>query len=92
MTGAVENLKVFHRGRMRLKACLLAVMSGLAGAETYGDPGVTVGSRRHALRSMDVGNKVIGRGGVMLFVVYVLQSVCAYFMEVGLHFFSRWDL
>ncbi|CAN0528170.1 unnamed protein product, partial [Ectocarpus sp. 12 AP-2014] len=39
MVHAAENLRGFHRGRMRLKACLLAVMSGLASPETYGhDP------------------------------------------------------
>ncbi|CAN0335176.1 unnamed protein product, partial [Laminaria digitata] len=61
LTRAVENLKGFHRGRMRLKACLLAVMTGLAGPETYGgDPDVTVGSRRQALKFMDTGGKVRG--------------------------------
>ena len=64
LTRAVENLKGFHRGRMRLKACLLAVMTGLAGPETYGgDPDVTVGSRRQALKFMDTGGKVRGFDG-----------------------------
>ncbi|CAM9702899.1 unnamed protein product, partial [Ascophyllum nodosum] len=57
MTGAAENLRVFHRGRMRLKACLLAVMTGLAGPDAYIDPTATVGSRRQALKFMDVGLK-----------------------------------
>ncbi|CAN0388810.1 unnamed protein product, partial [Hapterophycus canaliculatus] len=51
MVHAAENLRGFHRGRMRLKACLLSVMSGLAGPETYGeDPDSTVGSRTGALK------------------------------------------
>lgn len=58
MTLAAENLRGFHRGRMRLKACLLAVMTGLAGPDAYSDPLATVGSRRQALRFMDVGCKV----------------------------------
>ncbi|CAM9281014.1 unnamed protein product [Ectocarpus sp. 6 AP-2014] len=54
MVHAAENLRGFHRGRMRLKACLLAVMSGLASPETYGhDPKSTVGSRTGALKWMD---------------------------------------
>ncbi|CAN0111198.1 unnamed protein product, partial [Ectocarpus fasciculatus] len=54
MVHAAENLRGFHRGRMRLKACLLAVMSGLAGPETYGhNPKSTVGSRTGALKWMD---------------------------------------
>lgn len=59
MVHAAENLRGFHRGRMRLKACLLAVMSGLAGSATYGsDPKSTVGSRTGALKWMDIGGKV----------------------------------
>ncbi|CAN0417359.1 unnamed protein product [Pylaiella littoralis] len=58
MVHAAENLRGFHRGRMRLKACLLAVMSGLAGSATYGsDPKSTVGSRTGALKWMDIGGK-----------------------------------
>ncbi|CBN80221.1 calcium/calmodulin-dependent protein kinase IV [Ectocarpus siliculosus] len=54
MVHAAENLRGFHRGRMQLKACLLAVMSGLASPETYGhDPKSTVGSRTGALKWMD---------------------------------------
>lgn len=63
MVHAAENLRGFHRGRMRLKACLLAVMSGLAGPETYGgDPDATVGSRTGALKWMDVDGKVRAEG------------------------------
>lgn len=59
MVHVAENLRGFHRGRMRLKACLLAVMSGLAGPDTYAsDPKSTVGSRTGALKWMDVGGKV----------------------------------
>lgn len=60
MVHAAENLRGFHRGRMRLKACLLAVMSGMAGPDTYeSDPKSTVGSRTGALKWMDAGGKVL---------------------------------
>lgn len=71
MVHAAENLRGFHRGRMRLKACLLAVMSGLASLETYDDPASTVGSRTGALKWMDVGDKVC----VCVRVIFLLAPV-----------------
>ena len=78
MVHAAENLRGFHRGRMRLKACLLAVMSGLAGPDTYAsDPKSTVGSRTGALKWMDAGGKVGAATAWYLPDVCLLQpSLC----------------
>ncbi|CAM9581513.1 unnamed protein product [Chrysoparadoxa australica] len=50
-----SKLREFHAGRLRLKACLLSVMVGLAGRNLQEE--ANVGSRTNALATMDLGGK-----------------------------------
>lgn len=51
-----ENLRIFHRGRRRLKAILLALMADLLPSDVHRRP-KTLGSRRAAIRWLDFDNK-----------------------------------